>query len=218
MKKQLGLDSVSLDKIFAQIKSTNDSRIGNQIYTAYVPYVAVYAKQFKLKPEAVQDIFTEVFSYLYDEALQGIINGAEFNKYFATLMAKRCEKRNEETSSYHGRIIESLCAKSLECEDEQDFEREESRKFATQSLLFTVSFLNELKNNPELAEQYGLNATKIDMIKDFYGLNKDRIQCDIKTLAIKYNLTQQRVQAMLVSALKCMRNIDAFQPIKDQLK
>lgn len=218
MKKQLGLDSASLDKIFAQIKSTNDSRIGNQIYNAYLPYVETYANQFKLRQEMVQDIFTDVFSYLYDEALQGIINGAEFNKYFVTLMTKRCEKRNEDTSNYHGRIIEGLCAQSLACEDEKDLEREESRRFATQSLLFTVSFLNELKNNPELAEQYGLNETKIDMIKDFYGLTKDRVQCDVKTLAIKYNLTEHRAQAMLVSALKCMRNIDAFQPIKDQLK
>lgn len=218
MKKQLGLDSASLDKIFAQIKSTNDSAIGNQIYEAYAPFLEVYANQFKLKQEMVQDIFTDVFSYLYDEALQGIITGTEFNKYFVALMTKRCEEHRFDKSQFHSKMMESLYAQSKANEDENSIEREESRRFATQSLLFTVSFLNELKSNPEMAEKYGLNETKINMIKDFYGLNKDRIQCDIKTLAIKYNLTESRAQAMLVSALKCMRNIDAFQSIKEQLK
>ena len=218
MKKQLGLDSVSLDKIFAQIKATNDSALGNQIYNAYVPFVETYAKQFKLRPELVQDIFTDVFSYLYDEDVQGIITGIEFNKYFVTLMTKRCEEHRDDKSQFHSKMMESLYVQSRASEDENSVEREEGRRFATQSLLFTVSFLNQLKENPEMAEQYGLNETKINMIKDFYGLTKERIQCDIKTLAIKYNMTESRAQAMLVSALKCMRNIDAFQSIKDQLR
>ena len=219
MEKQIGLTSTQLEEIFAQIKATNNNALGDKIYNAYLPYAGKYAKIYGLKLDQAQDIYSEVISFIYDKVLQDIIKPSEFNACFANTMKKQCSEFISKLSSKQAQFQSSMLgmAYAKNRTTEQQAKRAEEQNFATQSLIFTVQFLNNLELNPELAEQYGLDFTKIEMIKDFYGINEERARLNFKQIAEKYGVNEHRAVAMLGNALKSIRNINEFKPIKNHL-
>ena len=59
---------------------------------------------------------------------------------------------------------------------------------------------------------------KINMIKDYYGINQERRALKLKEIASKYGLNEKVAQARLVKALSVVRKMDEFQPIKQNLR
>ena len=92
------------------------------------------------------------------------------------------------------------------------------QEFMHQSLMFTVDFLNEISHNSELATKYGLDETKINMVKDHVGLNGEDRPLDYHQIASKYGVSESRAVAMVASALKTIRHINEFKPIMSGLK
>lgn len=219
MEKQIGLTSTELGEIFAQIKTTGDNSLGDKIYNAYLPIIGNYAKIYGLNQDQVQDIYSEVISFVYDKVLEGVIKPSEFNICLTNTMKRQCSDFINQKSSNQAKFQSSMLGMSYakNCSTEQQAKREEKQNFATQSLMFTVQFLNNLEHNPELAESYGLDYTKIEMLKDFYGINADKVRLGYKQIADKYNVSEKRAVAMLGNALKSVRNIEEFQPIINHL-
>ena len=219
MEKQIGLTSTQLEEIFAQIKATGDNALGDKIYNAYLPLIKQYATMYGLKQEQVQDIYSEVISFVYDRILKDIIKPNEFNICFINTMKRQCSELVSKLSSKQAQFQSNMLgmAYAKNSTTEQQAKRAEEQNFATQSLIFTVQFLNNLELNPELAEQYGLDFTKIEMIKDFYGINQERTRLNFKQIADKYSVNEHRAVAMLSNALKSVRNISEFEPIKNHL-
>jgi len=221
MEKQTGLTSTQLEEIFAQIKRTGNDKLGDKIYNAYLPAVKVYARQFHLSQDEVRDIYDEVVSFIYDKILQGIIRPSDFTTCFGKTMMKECIKVQTSHESEEYKFNSNMMAQSYVASQATSVASEGAKvandEFMAQSLLFAVQFMGNLKHNPELAEQNGLNELKIAMIKDFLGINQEIRRYHVEEIATKYNLTVGRAKAMLASALKAIRHIKEFEPIKAQL-
>lgn len=214
MEKQIGINSKRLGEIFAQIKATNQQQLGDEIYSAYLPYVEVYSNKFELSKEQVQDIYTDVFCFVYNNVLNGYITAGEFDKAFVKIMDKQCSKLKQETT-FNSTMLGLAYAKNMPSHEQEDREIQEVK---AQSYLFTVNLLNELIKNPELAEANGLTANKIEMLKDYYAINPENKAYTVKELALKYNVTESRVVAVIASSIQKLKHMQQVQVAKSQFK
>lgn len=213
MENKIGIEANKLEQLFTQIKQGKEG-LDTKIYNSYLPLVNLFSKKFGIKREKVQDLYNDVFSYVYNNVLAGMIKPSEFTVCFENLFAKQCVKIQANNESRDimlgGRVIKESYR--------QQEDNERAKEFATQSLLFVIKVLDDLSRDPELAQEYGLNEEKIAIIKDYYGLNIEHQQYKVDKLAQKYNITESRASALLVSGLKKLRKIKDFQPIKEHLK
>lgn len=219
MEKRTTLTSIQLEEIFAQIKKTGNNAYGNKIYNAYLPTMKLYAEVFNLTEEQAQDIYDEVISHVYNSVLEGVIDAKLFNMCYNSIMKKKCAEVNNQNAKQTEFKSEMLAKTYSHNVTTVKSESEESRnqQFATQSLLFVVDFLNFLENNPEQAKAYELDEVKIEMLKDYHGINAEGRAYKLPELAKKYEMSEKRAQVVLVKALSSVRRIKEFQPIKSQL-
>ena len=223
MEKQTTLTSTQLEKIFAQIKSTGDDKYGNVIYNTYLPYVKKYAKTYSLKHEIVTDIYDEVISFIYDKILSGVAEAKEFNMYFTAIMEKKCADAHKEQSSEEHKFQSSMLRTSYEKNAQANtFEvvRKDvaNKQRLTHSLLYTIQVLNELKNNEDLAQEYGLTPMKIAIFEDYNGINPEQKQYSIDEICEKYNVSGTMARAIIVNFSKHVRQIEALANVHSQLK
>lgn len=218
MEKQIGLSTEELEQLFAQIKKGNTKRAEAKIYGAYLPYVEEYAKKYEIKADQAQDIFTDIFCFLYNNVVNEVISPSDFAVSFDKLMAKQCGKIKSASSVFKSEMLSMSYARKVAKTDAEQLKKAQEDEFATQSLLFVVQVLNELQANPELAAEKGLNEEKIAMIKDFYGINRENRRYSAVEISAKYGESGTRARAMLVSALKAIREMNEFEPIKTHLK
>ncbi len=218
MNKEIGLSVEELDNIFTLIKQgkNTDNCLDNKIYEAYLPLIDLYAKKFSLNVEKVQDLYNDVFTCVYSNTLAEVVPVANFTISFENLLAKVCMKEKTEKKAFRSEILGSAYAKREANRKEQ--EQQKARESATQSLLFVINVLDEIAADEELAESYGLTAQKIAVIKDYYGLNRQHKRYSSVELAEKYNITESRVKAVIVTGVKTIRNMQDFDQIKAELK
>ncbi|MBQ7797702.1 MAG: sigma-70 family RNA polymerase sigma factor [Clostridia bacterium] len=216
MEKEFGLNAIELDNIFAQIKAGKED-LAETIYNEYLPMIEQYSSTYRVKKEQVQDIYNEVFCYVYDKIMKGVIKASDFNESFEKIMTNQCIKAKQNANTFNSELLSMSYAKNVASREAEAAKKAEESDYATQSLLFVIEVMNELIDNPELAQENGLTETKIDMIKDFYGLNKQHKRYNNAQIAEKYNVTESRAKAMLVSGLKSLRQMKDFQPIKKHL-
>lgn len=217
MKEVQFLTSNELEEIFASIKATSNDYLGDEIYNNYLPYIDEFAQKYRLNKDDVKDIFNENFSFLYDKVVRNIINPGWFESRLKYLMELECE----DLAKTHSNIEKFSSELLLESYQNNISDIEKSvanEEFASQSLLFTINFLNDLKANPDKAIKYNLDEMKINMIKDYYGINQERRALKLKEIASKYDLNEKVAQARLVKALSVVRKMDEFQPIKQNLR
>lgn len=219
MKEVQFLTSNELEEIFASIKATSNDYLGDEIYNNYLPYIDEFAQKYRLNKDDVKDIFNENFSFLYDKVVNNILNPSWFESRLKYLMDIDCEeltKKDSNADEFKSRLLLQSYQNEMEFTDiEKSVANEE---FASQSLLFTINFLNDLKANPDKAIKYNLDEMKINIIKDYYGINQERRALKLKEIASKYGLNEKVAQARLVKALSVVRKMDEFQPIKQNLR
>ncbi len=217
MKKQLGLSDHELEQIFAQIKKgVKFQNLDKKIYDAYLPYIKQYATKFNLKEEKVQDIFDDVFSCVYQNIVEGTLTSNDFNVCFIRLMIRQCEKATEAKDEFQSEMLGDLYVQRSIPTLIDEEERIARIQFAEQSFLFTMQVLNELSQDPELAEELGLSEVKVNMIKDHYGINSEHHAYSCNEIAEKYNVTPSRACAMLAVALKNLRHMNEFASLRNR--
>lgn len=217
MKEVQFLTSNELEEIFASIKVNNNDDLGNELYNKYLPCIDEFARKYRLNKDDVEDIFNDNFSFVYDKVVRNIINPGWFESRLKYLMELECEDLAK-THSNIGKFSSELLLESYQ-NNISDIEKSvANEEFASQSLLFTINFLNDLKANPDKAIKYNLDEMKINMIKDYYGINQERRALKLKEIASKYGLNEKVAQARLVKALSVVRKMDEFQPIKQNLR
>lgn len=217
MKEVQFLTSNELEEIFASIKVNNNDDLGNELYNKYLPCIDEFARKYRLNKDDVEDIFNDNFSFVYDKVVRNIINPGWFESRLKYLMELECE----DLAKTHSNIEKFSSELLLESYQNNISDIEKSvanEEFASQSLLFTINFLNDLKANPDKAIKYNLDEMKINMIKDYYGINQERRALKLKEIASKYGLNEKVAQARLVKALSVVRKMDEFQPIKQNLR
>lgn len=217
MKEVQFLTSNELEEIFASIKVNNNDDLGNELYNKYLPCIDEFARKYRLNKDDVEDIFNDNFSFVYDKVVRNIINPGWFESRLKYLMELECE----DLAKTHSNIEKFSSELLLESYQNNISDIEKSvanEEFAPQSLLFTINFLNDLKANPDKAIKYNLDEMKINMIKDYYGINQERRALKLKEIASKYGLNEKVAQARLVKALSVVRKMDEFQPIKQNLR
>lgn len=213
MEKRYGLTSEELEKVFAQIKAGNTS-MDKKVYEAYLPLINKCTKQFGLRKERVYSIYDDIFSYLYNNILNGTLNSVEFGSYFEKLIIKQCIKAQQVKEDLTSQHLPMSSAKKVPSREK---ETRENQEFATVSLMFVIQVLNELQSNPEMAAEHGLTEEKIKIIKDYLGFNKQHKRYNVDEIAEKYQITHGRATAVVARTLKTLRDMDEFQPIKDRL-
>ena len=218
MEKQIGLTTEELDSIFAQIKN-GKTELDQKVYNAYLPLISDYASKFKLKEEQVQDLYNEVFIYVYNNILKEVVQPSNFTVCFENVLAKQCMKcKTESKDEFNSKLLSMSYAKHMQSREAEEARREEKKVISEQSLMYVIQILTELEKNEEFAKANGLSELKVDMIKDYYGLNAERKRLTIDQIAQKYELNESRAKAMMVAGLKKLRDMKEFNPIKAQLK
>ena len=218
MEKQIGLSTEQLEQLFAQIKEGKNKHAEAKIYNAYLPYVKLYADKYGIKKDQVQDIFTDIFCFLHNNVINEVISASDFNLSFEKLMSRHCEDFKSSKPAFNSELMSMSYARRIAKTDAEQSKKAQEDEFATQSLLFVVQILNELQVNPELAAEKNLSEEKIAMSKDFYGINKEHRRYSPTEIAAKYGESGTRARAMLVSALKAIREMEEFEPIRNHLK
>ena len=213
MEKQIGLSTAELENIFAQIKA-GKSDLSNNIYKAYLPMKNKYAAQYELSEEQITDIFNEAFCYVYEKTTKGVINAGEFGMFFVKIMTKQCMAKAENVE-VNSDLMAISYARNM---PSRDIQEEKKNEFVHQSLMYVIEVINELSKDEEFAKENGLDAQKIALIKDHYGINRAHRQYSLKEIAEKYNMTESRAQAVLVKGLKCLRDMKEFETIKARLR
>ncbi len=217
MEEQIGLSVNELAQIFAQIKKTDDRNLGDKIYAAYLPLVSKFAKQYHLKEEAVTDTYTEVFVYVFENTISGLINADSFDRCVKNIMTNKCIKLKKNQTMFKSEMLGMTYEKNMEYKESEETRKAKNDEFVSQSFLFVTQVLTQLKENPELAQEKGLDAEKISMLEDYYGINSEHKRYKVQDIAVKYNVTESRATALLTRALKAFRDMKEFQPIKARL-
>lgn len=217
MEKQIGFNSEELEQIFAQIKEKGDDHLSDKIYRAYEPLKASFMKMYHLKSEQVNDIYDDVFCFVYGNVLKEVIKPSDFDYSFKKIMDRQCSKLKQTKNTFNSELLGMSYAKHVTTSEMEERKNAEKQQFATQSLLFVIEILDELLQNHDLAVEHGLDEEKIDMIKDYYGLNKEHKKYSVSEIAEKHNVSETRARAMVVKGLKVLREMKEFQSIKTQL-
>lgn len=218
MKNQIGLSAQELDKIFSQIRDHKVRGLDRKIYAAYLPLRDELASSFKIKKDDMCTIYNDVFSYLYNNVLNGVLKPSEFGVYFKQLLTKQCSKHNLVKNEFNSDLLSKSYTRNIsEYIPETNASDLRAKEFATQSLLFITELFNKMINNPQLAEQHDLNKEKICIVMDHFGLNAQHKSYTIAEMAEKYEITESRVRALLATSLKKLRSMEEFEPIKHQL-
>lgn len=213
--EKIGLTVDELEVIFNQLKSTSDLSLQSELYNAYLPLVDLFAKKFELEHDDVHDLYNDVFSYIYNSVMQGVLNAKDYTMYFQNVMAKQClniqasnyDKANVTKLSLSNRLIAREASAAVE-------RRQKEQLIARQSILMVVSVLDEIAHDKELCQIYGLDEIHIAMVRDFHGINKTNTSYKLPEIAKKYNISESRAQAMLVATLKKIREIEELDAIK----
>lgn len=214
MENQIGLNSIELEGVFAQIKNGKGVDLEKKVFDAYLPLVNKLSQNYGLKKDIVIDIYEDAFAFVYANVLEGIIEAGDFYIAIEKIMTKQCKDRRTSKDKFSSPLLGKAYKKAIIQTQEREEERARSNEFATQSFMFVIEMLNELLHNPELAQVNNLNEQKIHMVMDHLGLNAENKNYTIAEIATKYNVTEKRAQAMLVSALKNIRHIKEFQSIR----
>ena len=91
MEKQIGLNVKELERIFAQIKRGTEMST-DKLYNSYLDLINSYSYKFKLDSEKVQDLYDDVFTYMYNNIIQGLVQPDTFTRCFENVLAKQCIK------------------------------------------------------------------------------------------------------------------------------
>ncbi len=214
MEQEVGLHVNELESVFAQIKNGKDGADA-KLYNAYVPLIEACADKYDMDQTQVNDIYNETFTCVYNAVLKGVVPAVNFTMCFENMLRTRCykycEKHNEQ---FNSSLLFKSYVKNSSINEQSSHQRERRRLVADQSLIFVTQVLSELDDNQEFAEGNGLNEEKVLMIRDFYGLNQERTRFSVMQLAKKYNVTESRVQAVLIVGLKKLRDMKEFASIK----
>ncbi|MFQ6724592.1 MAG: hypothetical protein ACLRFE_04620 [Clostridia bacterium] len=215
MKQTIGLNPEELEQIFANINAGND--LSDKIYKAYAPIKSKYAQKYDLSNEVINDLFDDVFCNVYSNVLSGCIKPSEFGIYFMQLLTKQSMFKQSQPN-FNSEMLSMAYAKHMPSREAEETRKAQKNEMARQSLMYVIEVLNEMVNDSEFAAENGLNAEKIAIIKDHYGINKERKSYSLAEIAEKYNMTEDRAKAVLVVGLKKLRDMKDFAPIKAQLK
>lgn len=215
MKEQFGLNPQELEQIFASISAGED--LSGKIYKAYAPVKDKYAQKYDLSNEVVNDLFDDVFCNVYGNVLSGCIKPSEFGMYFMQLLTKQAMFKQSQPN-FNSDMLSMAYAKRMPSREAEETRKAQKNEMAKQSLMYVIEVLNEMANDPEFAAENGLNAEKIAVIKDHYGINKEHKAYTVEEIAKKYDMTVTRAKAVLVTGLKKLRDMKDFAPIKAQLK
>ena len=208
MKQQIGMNSSKLEEFFAQIRAYEEdgkqsshlkgSRLQEQIYRAYSPMVAGYSKKYNIRLDEVQGIFDEVFSYVYNNMFNQVIEATDFNPAMRNIMIKKCQEYNNAKKNRYAKPVMT------------------SNEVAKQSYLYTISVLAELNKNAELAKELELTSANIKLLNAFYGINKEGVRYSAEDLAELYGISPVTMRSRLASSLRKIRNRQAFETTKKQ--
>ncbi|MBQ8522460.1 MAG: hypothetical protein IJ458_02210 [Clostridia bacterium] len=213
--EKIGLEVNELEQLFAKVKQGYRD-VDAKIYNAYLPLIEMYSTKFNLKQEQVQDLYNDIFSYVYNNVLQGSVSPSEFTICFENILAKQCMKAQSMGSGFRSELLSTANARRRASRKNEEQLR--AKESATQSLLFIIQVLDEIASEPDLMEEYGLNAQKIAIIKDYYGLNKEHARYNVNQIVGKYNISETRARAVLVSGMKKLRDMQDFDQIKAELR
>ena len=150
MKEVQFLTSNELEEIFASIKVNNNDDLGNELYNKYLPCIDEFARKYRLNKDDVEDIFNDNFSFVYDKVVRNIINPGWFESRLKYLMELECE----DLAKTHSNIEKFSSELLLESYQNNISDIEKSvanEEFASQSLLFTINLINDLKANRDNA-------------------------------------------------------------------
>ena len=208
MEQKTGITSSKLEEIFAQIRALNKDgktssehkvlRLQEHVYRAYRPMIGAFAKKYDIKIEDVEGIFDEVFSFVYNNLLNEVIEASDFNVGMRNIMIKKCDQYNNVKKVKHSTY-------SIP-----------SDEVAKQSYLYTISMIAELNKNKELAEELEIKQATLKLLNAFYGLNKEGVRYSAEELAEMYGISPITVRSRLASSLRKIRNRHAFEITKKQ--
>ena len=211
--EKMGLSVEELESLFAQIKAGQDG-VDATIYNAYLPLVKKVASSLQVNDELVQDVYNDVFSYLYNTIVKGVLSAKDFEISLQNLLAKQSLKAKA-ISGQNKFDKESLSDRLIAREASRaEASRQKEQAIARESILYVVHLLDEIEHNSELAKSCGLDKTHIAMVRDFHGINEDNRSYNVNELAEKYHISAARAQAMVVCARKKIRNMNEFKEIK----
>ncbi|MBQ7880810.1 MAG: hypothetical protein IJ358_03100 [Clostridia bacterium] len=223
MEQQYGLTAEQLDEIFTHVKATKHHQYGDEIYKAYLPAINVYANTYGLTHEQVRDIYSEVVAFIYDKIIKDIIQPADFNICFTNIMKRQCAACNTkgemEEKQFQSGMLRISYANNISTSNLNNETNGYNRqRLMAYSLLYTLNLFNELKNNPKLADQYHLDATRISMVQDLYGINAEGRTYSVAEIVQKYNISERMAGVMLAMAVKNIRHIKEFDKVVKYLK
>ena len=208
MEQKIGMTSSKLEELFAQIRAYEEdgkqsshlksTRLEEQVYRAYCPIVTSYSRRYNIRLDEVQGIFDEVFSFVYNNLLNEVIEASDFNPGIRNIMIKKCQAYNNMKQTKRSTTITT------------------STEVAKQSYLYTISMLAELNRNPELAKELEITPANLKLLNAFYGLNKEGIRETAEDLADRYGISAITVRSRLASSLHKIRNRHAFEMTKKQ--
>ncbi len=208
MKQQIGMNSSTLGEIFAQIKAYNKegksslqlkaSMLEQNIYRAYRPIIASYSKKYNIPLDEVEITFDEVFSFVYNNMLNEVIEAEDFNPAIRNIMIKKCQAYNNDSQIKHSDPVIP------------------AEEVAKQSYFYTLIMIAELNKNPNLAQELEISKATLKLLNDFYGINKEAVRYTPDDLAERYGISPVTVRSRIVISLKKIRNRHAFELTKKQ--
>lgn len=208
MKQQIGMNSSTLEELFAKIREyeaegktsshLKSVRLQEQIYRAYCPIIKSYSRNHSIKIDDVEGIFDEVFGFVYNNMLNQVIEAQDFNPAIRNIMIKKCQAYNNIKHSKNTKF------------------EIPANEVAKQSYLYTISMIAELNKNRELAEELEISPANLKLLNAFYGLNKEGIRYSAEELADRYGISPITVRSRLASSLHKIRNRQAFEATKKQ--